>query len=435
MYELLVGAILLLIFVFFVYLVMKGYPLNVVILLLVLLWAVAVLMPPTDFLGAIENGATKYATLIVYLVMGVWFGRLLSETGIVETTIRYAAEWAGDRRVLATLLVCAACTFLATAMPGGAPTAISLGVIALPILFQLEIPKDIAITLFMGSLGAGWFISPAVAVPYSAFFGGTQVINFSKAFPYLFVGLIVYLAIVWLFAIIYLTKYRVRGATNISSGKETLEKRRAPWYSLFSPVLLVVLIMVFKVPVVPAFLIAIVYALLTSGRRSIKEHLDILNRSLLKGIDDGATLIGLWITVGILIVISQTPSVSNAIGAVFSLVFPTNPWLLALLLAIIGPIAMIYRGPLELIGAGAAFYTLLYQSKIFNPYLLYILALVTDKISGSMDPTSSGVLWCWTTNNVPQKAFLKRALPMGYLMNAVNMFLLTYLFTLQIWPV
>jgi len=331
------------------------------------------------------------------------------------------------------MIVLVAVTFISCGMPGGAPTAIALGVIALPILFQLGVPTKIAGPLFMCAAGAGWFISPAVVIPYTIFFGGPEANPYSVVFPYLSIGLVIYLIVILVFATIYLSQVQVKGAVS-APAEPLVERRRVPWYAWVTPAWPVILLTFFRWPVIPSFLAAVFYGVLVTMRmrKSRSESLNLVQSTLFKGINDMAMIIALWITVGMLIQISSVPGpVLSGFQAIFEPILPilSNVWILAAMLAIIGPPLQIYRGPLEMVGSGAGFWAILYSTKVLNSRLLFMLALVGDKISGSMDPTSSGVLWTWTTHNITQKDFLKYALPIGYAQNAVNLFIITYLWT------
>ena len=55
--------------------------------------------------NVIEKGGLAYASTIVIIVFGAWFGQTLVKTGIAETIIRGAIELAGDRPIVVTMVV------------------------------------------------------------------------------------------------------------------------------------------------------------------------------------------------------------------------------------------------------------------------------------------------------------------------------------------
>ena len=86
----------------------------------------------------------------------------------------------------------------------------------------------------------------------------------------------------------------------------------------------------------------------------------------------------------------------------------------------LGGIGSIYRGPLVVIGTGAAVLALVLANKELPIPLLYSLWLAPTVLQGSMDPTNSWTLWTIGYTKVSHGEFLKTALPFGCLMVAVN---------------
>ena len=91
------------------------------------------------------------------------------ETGIASTLIRKTVELGGDKPFVTVSLLNIVTALIFTAMTGAGPV-IAIGVIVLPILMSLGIPKSVALFSFMGSVAAGIFLNPVNFAQYRAFF-------------------------------------------------------------------------------------------------------------------------------------------------------------------------------------------------------------------------------------------------------------------------
>ena len=104
-------------------------------------------------------------------------------------------------------------------------------------------------------------------------------------------------------------------------------------------------------------------------------------------------------------------SVGDVVGLVFAIFF-----------AILGGIGNIYRGPLEVVGTGAALLAIMWSANVLPVPLLYSLWFPGTVMSGSVDPTNSWTLWTIGYTKVTHGQFLKVALPFGMLMVAISTF-------------
>jgi Gnt-I system high-affinity gluconate transporter len=128
----------------------------------------------------------------------------------------------------------------------------------------------------------------------------------------------------------------------------------------------------------------------------------------------------LWTICGMIIVAGQTPEVANALKPIFGPVLPHTPLQAAIFFGVLGGIGSIYRGPLVVIGTGAALLAIVLASKDIPIPYLYSIWLAPTIVQGSMDPTNSWTLWTIGQTKVSHGQFLKTALPFGCMMVAVN---------------
>ena len=100
----------------------------------------------------LDRGGTAYASAIVIIVFGAWFGQALVKTGIAENIIRGAIELAGDRPSTVAMVVSVVTGLLFTSVYG-VGAAIAIGVIALPIMMSMGIPPWVAAPAFTMPIG------------------------------------------------------------------------------------------------------------------------------------------------------------------------------------------------------------------------------------------------------------------------------------------
>ena len=166
--EFVVGILLLLTFFGLAYYCIKGHNLMIGFLIISIVWTALSLLgtlvaSPTfiaenpilqfggdsgttlvSILNKIYQSAPEgWGTTLVNVCWGAWFGRVLMETGIASTLIRKTVELGGDRPIITIVLLNVVTAFIFTAMMGAGPV-IAIGVIVLPILMSLGIPKAIA---------------------------------------------------------------------------------------------------------------------------------------------------------------------------------------------------------------------------------------------------------------------------------------------------
>lgn len=182
--EYVIGIILLLSFFGLAYYCIKGHNLMIGFLMITVIWTVLPLVgtmfasqafieanPVLQFgegtdtklvfiLNKIFQSAPEgWGTTLVNVCWGAWFGRVLMDTGIASTLIRKTVELGGDKPMVTIALLNIVTALIFTAMTGAGPV-IAIGVIVLPILMSLGVPKAIAMFSFMGSVAAGIYLNP-----------------------------------------------------------------------------------------------------------------------------------------------------------------------------------------------------------------------------------------------------------------------------------
>jgi hypothetical protein len=197
-------------------------------------------------------------------------------------------------------------------------------------------------------------------------------------------------------------------------------RKRTPYYTYIVPIVPVVMVVAFKWEIIAALLLSIVIALLLTARdRTFQGHLNLFNKTFYDAFPDIATIAALWTICGMIIVTGQMEPVKAALQPIFAPILPHTKLEAAVFFGVLGGILSIYRGPLVVVGTGAAVLAILLANHDIPIPYLYTLWLGATVLQGSMDPTNSWTLWTIGYTKVPQVSFLKTALPFGCLMVAV----------------
>jgi len=212
----------------------------------------------------------------------------------------------------------------------------------------------------------------------------------------------------------------VRRASAVATTMVTPRRVRVPWVSYLAPLVPVFVIIAFKWPLIPAFLLAIAFALVTTqGQRTVRATVDLFHKTFYDAFPDIATIAALWIICGMLIVAGQLEQVKAVLNPVFAPIIPHTPFQATVFFALLAPLA-IYRGPFSIIGTGAALLAVMLNAAYVPPVFLYLLWRGPLCLQGSQDPTNSWTLWTIGYTKVSHGDFLKTALPFGWAMVAIN---------------
>lgn len=251
----------------------------------------------TDALQKVfQSGPEGWGPVLVNVVFGAWFGRVLMKTGIASTLIRTTTELGGDKPAITCILLCIVTTACFSSI-FGAGAVVAIGVIVLPIFMSLGIPKVLATCSFMLSVGAGMFVNPVLYGQYSAFFlgeDGKTLYPYEQHVSWGIYALLIQVAVVIIMVVVLSREKKVHSwaATAPSSTK----KRRgdnAPGIALIAPIIPVVLLIVLKVPIILGFIIGSFYALFTCGKiKSWGQTCRMVNKDFFDGVVDTAPLVG-----------------------------------------------------------------------------------------------------------------------------------------------
>ncbi|MFE4685067.1 transporter [Streptomyces sp. NPDC056721] len=359
----------------------------------------------------LQEGAPALAATMIAILLGSWLGKLLEETGIAGTLVRKIVEFGGDRPVFVALGVLAVSALVGT-VTGSAPAAMLAGLIGIPAMIAVGIPKVTAAGTILMGIAAGmpfelpvWqFFSTALDLPVDTVRGFML-----KLFPFALVAAIAYV----------LVESRRRGvehawslksvhSTPSSRGGRRQRLGDAPWYALLTPVVPLVLALGFDLAIIPSLLAGVLYALVTTTRP--REMNRRLLRTLYGGFEVAAPPITLFVAIGILLAAVKLPGAVEALEPLVKAVSPHNAVLFVLVFTLLVPLCL-YRGPLNVFGLGAGIAGVLIATGIYPAVAVLGMATSYNQVFGVADPTSTQTVWSAQYAGVSPQQVMVRTLP------------------------
>jgi hypothetical protein len=439
--EYIIGIILLISFFGLAYYCIKGHNLMIGFLLITLLWTIVplggTLFVSQDFLAAnpilnfgkdntliaalnkiYQSAPEGWGTTLVNVCWGAWFGRVLMDTGIASTLIRKTVELGGDKPFVTVALLNVVTALIFTAMTGAGPV-IAIGVIVLPILMSLGIPKSIALFTFMGAVAAGIYLNPVNFAQYRAFFvKPDELADFNLgwyASHWGYAALIIMLVCTTLLSVIYLKRAKTVHAWAAQTRGASTEMKNAPFYTLILPVVPVVLKIWLDFSVIGGFVIAGFLALFLCGRMkgNFKENCQLVNKLYYDGVVDTAPLVGFLLTLPMFNAVAALAS--PYFKVILGNVMPRSEIVVCIVFAVLLCMGL-FRGPMTLVGCGAATLGVLSNVASFSvPFLYAVFAIPTITVNIGCCITQSWVAWGLAYTKVESKDFLKLSIPNAYL--------------------
>ncbi|MGP3755678.1 TRAP transporter large permease subunit [Streptomyces sp. IBSNAI001] len=356
----------------------------------------------------LQEGAPTLASTMIAVLLGSWLGKLLDETGIAGTIVRKIVEFGGDRPTVVALGVLAVSALIGT-VTGSAPAAMLAGIIGIPAMVAVGIPKVTAAGTILMGIAVGvpfelpiWqFFSTALDLPVPTVRGFMV-----KLFPLALVAAVAFVLI----------ESRRRGVEHAWSLRTAADKPRsrrerlgdAPWYALLTPAVPLVLALGLDVAIIPSLLAGVVYALVTTTRP--REMSKRLLRTLYGGFEVAAPPIALFIAIGILLAAVKLPGAIDALEPLVKAVSPQNPVLFVLVFTLLVPLCL-YRGPLNVYGLGAGIAGVLIAAGIYPAVAVLGLAASYNQVFGVSDPTSTQTVWSAQYAGVGPQQVMVRTLP------------------------
>ncbi|MFC7304136.1 transporter [Streptomyces monticola] len=358
----------------------------------------------------LQEGSVMLAATMLAVLMGSWLGKLLEETGIAGTLVRKIVEFGGDRPTVVALGVLAVSALVGT-VTGSAPAAMLAGIIGIPAMIAVGVPKVTAAgTILMGiavgvpfELPAWQFFSTALDLPIA-----TVKSFMLKLFPFALAAAVAYV-------LIETRRKGVEHAWSLTSAAAPKAKRNraarlgdAPWYALLAPAVPLILALGFELAIIPSLLAGVLYALVTTTRpRQMNKR---MLRTLYAGFDVAAPPIVLFLAIGILLAAVKLPESISALEPLVKAVTPHHPVVFVLVFTLLAPLCL-YRGPLNVYGLGAGIAGVLIAAGIYPAVAVLGMTTSYNQVFGVADPTSTQTVWAAQYSGVSPHQVMLRTMP------------------------
>jgi len=361
---------------------------------------------PAHELGAIiTGGATALAPLLATVVFGATLARVILDTGIARTLVHAVAEYAGDAPFAVALVLCAATAMLFVSL-AGLGAVVMVGSIVLPIMLTVGIPRPVAATAFLMAFALGFIFNIVNWTFYVSFFGVQphQLARFADILAALdAVALVLYLAVSLARRRGYATWIVAADLDDVAAQRP----ERVPWYALLTPVAPIAGYFGFHLDPMPAFAAAACYGALAATPRAAVRS---LTAAAIRGVEDVAPAILLFIGIGILLAATREPQMVAALRPIARAIPLYRPEAYVALFGLASPLAL-YRGPLNPFGAGIAFFTALLSVHVVSPVLLVAGIMCVVQVQNVCDPTNTANVWVSTFTGTSLRDIMRLTLP------------------------
>lgn len=429
-----IGILMILSFVGLIWYCVKGHNLMIGFAVMATLWTVLSLVgnalsPNTAMEGkslidvltyVYADGPAGYAkSILVNVFFGAFFGRVLIDSGIAATLIRKAVELGGDRPRITMAILCVVTAVIFMSMTGIGPV-ISIAVIVLPIMLSLGIPAPVALFSFMGSIMAGIFGNIVNFKQYQTIFAGFQAAaeayTYQDYFEIGIIGMAVSLIIVLIVANVSMKKKLTHSWAAV---RKNVTVENAPAISWIAVILPVLGVMVFKLPIILGFILAAVYALLTTRRLkgSYTEICQMFAKLFTDGATDVAPMVGFLLTLAMFN--NAAAFAAPYFTAILGSFVPASALGLCVAFAVLTPLGF-FRGPMNLVGCGTAILAVVIATLPSAPVaFLYPLFAITTIAPQHLDITQSWVAWGFGYTKVSSKDYMKMSIPSGWIIGVL----------------
>ncbi len=379
---------------------LRWVPALVAVPAMAILMALVAGVPVAKLGEIVSSGAIKLAPFYVAVIFGALLGRVTIETGIARAIVDLAAEYGGERPFALALGFSAIVAVLFTSL-SGLGGIIMVGSIVLPIMMTAGIPRTVAATLFLMSFALGFIFNIANWTFYTTYFGieRAQLIHYAVVLAVIdAVALVIYAIVAF---------RRERGYATWAVRAEPEARRGVPAIALITPLVPLVLYYVLKIEAAPAFLISALYGVLTTRPSLAVQR---LVSSAIRGVEDVAAAIVLFMGIGMLLVATQQPQFAAALQPIVGGAWLRNPVAYVLLFGVASPLVL-YRGPLNPFGVGIAIFTAMLAAHVLPPVVLVAAIMAVVQVQNVCDPTNTANVWIANFTGVPIDTITKRTLP------------------------
>ncbi|MDO5295554.1 MAG: hypothetical protein Q4F00_02780 [bacterium] len=355
-----------------------------------------------DFLliSVLSEGPARLANAIMYTAFGSILSQVVMRTGIAARLISITAEYAGESkfRLTAMMTIMVAVCFTSVT---GLGAVIMIGSLVLPILVGAGVSATYAVCLMLFAIAWGGIFNPAILGFYVDTLKIEQSVMRSYVLAY---GILMGITTLLYFCI---QGWKERKSFNWSAPMPAPAPSKVPAVALLTPILPIALILIFNLPIIPAFVIGMVWGVLTTNFRS---PIQTLTAATLEGLKDIAPVLGLFVGIGMALNAMMAEPTKAVLAPFLQAVVPTTPVAFALFFSLAAPLAL-YRGPLNFYGLGAGIAGLLFGAQMLPNTAIMAAFFSTGQLQGVSDPTNTHNVWLGQFAKVSTWELLCQTLP------------------------
>jgi hypothetical protein len=356
---------------------------------------------PLDRIGTVVvGGASSLSSVYVAVIFGALLGRVTLDSGIARALVNLAAEYAGESPFAVAIVLSVVVALLFTSL-SGLGAIIMVGSIVLPILMTTGVPRAIAATLFLMAFALGFIFNIVNWKFYTQFFGVVP----QQMTYYAIVLAIIDAAALLLYALVSFA--RERGYATWAERRDDETGPSVPAIALLTPLLPIILYYVLHLDPILAFALSAIFGVLvTRPRRAVQT----LVSAAIRGIEDVAPAILLFIGIGMLLVATTEPQFAHALAPLVAGGWARHPLAYVVIFGLASPLVL-YRGPLNPFGVGIAVFTVLLSSHTLPPVVLVAAVMAVVQVQNVCDPTNTANVWVANFTGVPIALITRRTLP------------------------
>ncbi|MGN1027497.1 MAG: C4-dicarboxylate ABC transporter [Faecousia sp.] len=372
------------------------------------------------FKEILEAGSYRMASAMAAIIFGGWYGRMVTQTGVSRALITKAAELGGDRPLVISLVLYAVLSFLWTNL-SGLGAIIMTGSIAIPIMMSVGIPAVLAASIFLLAVTTGFNFN---FYQWQTFMGLTGV---SQAEMQQFATCLFVITVLVSVAFILIQfkkngiKFAFSAAAEDVGAAEDEDELIKGWRGvlcMLAPLVPLVLVMAFKLQIIPAFLCGIIWlAVFSAG--GFKKKMNMLSKTAFKALEDTAPVIWLLVGIGMLVVAVMHPTVKAVLQPLLTAVVPSTRIPYILFFAILAPLSL-YRGPLNLFGMGSGICAIIVAAGILSPQAAMGGFVAVERLQSVGCPTNSQNAWTCSYVGLDVNVITKKLLPALWTMAALG---------------
>lgn len=357
--------------------------------------------------AVVEAGTVRMGAAIMAVVFGAWLGQLMNKTGITENLVKKSAELGGDKPLLITLVLSAVVAILFTTL-SGLGSIIMVGTIVLPILISVGIPAISAASIFLMSFTTGLSFNIANWKTFATIF--SLDINQIRDFEIYLMAATALATLILIFVEFKRNGIKFAFSEEVGDQKPVQQlKGICGGLAMITPLLPIFLVAILKFPVVPAFIVGILWILIMT-QNSFSKAMNLLTKTCYDGVTDAGPALILMVGIGMLFLAVTHPMVKAVLNPFLLKVIPASRLPYIIFFSLLAPLAL-YRGPMNLFGLGSGIAALIIGLGTLSPLAVMGAFLAAERIQGCGDPTNTQNVWAANFCEVDVNSITKKLLP------------------------